>query len=305
MATYIRKARLKNNEIIPLNMDFMFTTIFNKEKNIYVLEVFLSDYLEIPLSSVKGNLKILKRKLLINNKREASNEVDLVLNYNGKLINIELSNERKSIGIIERNIVFACKIHGGELEYGNNDYKDIDDTIQINLNNFRCNKEKLVNKYYLADIENKKILTTKFRIDMVDLVLGSKMCYNINDRLSKWCRLLLTKKQDELYDLSIYLLGSERGGEFMSEVEMLCSDDEYIGLYTKLSKKELEYNTYIAEAKEEGFNNGFNNGFSSGEKSGERSKQLEIAKNLISKNVDMDFIIDVTGLTKEQISTLY
>ncbi|MCI8778742.1 MAG: hypothetical protein HFI87_06305, partial [Bacilli bacterium] len=87
------------------------------KKNIYVLEQFLSDYLEIPIDSIKGNFKILKRKLLLNNKKEASNEVDLVLNYNGKLINVELSNERKSTGVIERNIVLACKIHGGELEY--------------------------------------------------------------------------------------------------------------------------------------------------------------------------------------------
>lgn len=293
MATYIRKTKLKNNEIIPLNMDFMFTTIFNNEKNIYVLEQFLSDYLEIPIDIIKGNLKILKRKLIPNNKRESSNEVDLVLNYNGKLINIELSNERKSTGIIERNIVFACKIHGSQLKYGNFDYKNIDETLQINLNNFRCNKNKLLVKYYLADIENKEILTTKFRIDMVDLVFGSKLCYTINDKLSKWCRLLMTNKKDELYNLATYLLGKESGEEFMGEVEMLCSDDEYIGLYTKLSKKELEYNTYIAEAKEEGFNDGIN------------QEKFEIAKNLVSKNVDINLIIDVTGLTIEQISTLY
>lgn len=279
----VRKNKLKNNEIIPLNIDFMFTTIFNNEKNIYVLEHFLSDYLEIPLDSIKENLKILKRKLLLNNKKQASNEVDLVLSYNGKLINIKLSNERKSTGVIERNIVLACKIHGGELEYVNNDYKNIDETIQINLNNFRCNKDTILSSYYLADLKSKEILTKKFRIDMVDLVLGNKMCYNINDKLSKWCRLLMTKKRDELYRLAIVLLGNERGNEFMNEIDMLCSDDEYIGIYTKLSKKELEYNTYIAEAKEEGFNSGFNDG----EKSGERNKQLEIAKNMLNKKIDI------------------
>ncbi|MCI9435398.1 MAG: hypothetical protein HFI86_09070, partial [Bacilli bacterium] len=78
-------------------------------------------------------------------------------------------------------------------------------------------------------------------------------------------------------------------------------DDEYIGIYTKLSKKELEYNTYIAEAKEEGFNDGFNDG----EKSGERNKQLEIAKNMLNKEIDIGLIIELTGLTKEQINALY
>ncbi len=288
----IRKTKLKKNEIIPLNMDFMFTTIFNNEKNIYVLEHFLSDYLEIPFSSIKGNLKILKRKILPNNKKESSNEVDLVLNYNDKLINIELSNERKSTGVIERNIVLACKIHGGELEYGNKDYKNIDETLQINLNNFRCNKDTILSSYYLSDLKNREILTKKFRIDMVDLVLGSKLCYNINDKLSKWCRLLMTKRRDELYKLAIVLLGREGGNEFMNEIDMLCSDDEYIGIYTKLSKKELEYNTYIAEAKEEGFNNG------------EKSGIEKVAQNMLKQNMNTNVISIVTGLTKNEIEKL-
>ncbi|MCI9435438.1 MAG: ATPase, partial [Bacilli bacterium] len=73
-------------------------------------------------------------------------------------------------------------------------------------------------------------------------------------------------------------------------------DDEYIGIYTKLSKKELEYNTYIAEAKEEGFNDG--------EKSGERNKQLEIAKNLLNQNINIHVICIATGLTIEEIESL-
>ena len=92
----LRTKKLKPGEIIPLNMDFMFTNIFNKEENIEILENFLSCYLEIPLKEIKGKLKLIKRKLSINNKKEASKEVDLLLNYKGKIINIELSNERKS-----------------------------------------------------------------------------------------------------------------------------------------------------------------------------------------------------------------
>lgn len=191
---------------------------------------------------------------------------------------------------------FACKIHGSQLEYGNTNYKNIDDTLQINLNNFRCNKDNLLNKFYLANIENSEILTKKFRIDMLDLVLGSKMCCNVNDRLSKWCRLLMTNKKDELYILATYLLGKESGEEFMNEVEMLCSDDEYIGLYTKLSKKELEYNTYIAEAKEEGFNDG--------KKSGIKNRNIEIAKSMLNEKIDIVTISKITSLSIEEINTL-
>lgn len=65
----LREKILKPGEIIPLNMDFMFTTIFNKEENISILENFLSCYLEISLNEIKGNLKLLKRKLAVDNKK--------------------------------------------------------------------------------------------------------------------------------------------------------------------------------------------------------------------------------------------
>ena len=42
--------KLQPGEIIPLSFDFMFTTIFNKEENIDILESFLSCYLEITLT---------------------------------------------------------------------------------------------------------------------------------------------------------------------------------------------------------------------------------------------------------------
>ena len=53
---------LKENELIPLTFDIMFTEIFNNPDNICILEEFISNYLDIPLKEVSGNLKILSRK---------------------------------------------------------------------------------------------------------------------------------------------------------------------------------------------------------------------------------------------------
>ena len=68
---------LGNGEIIPLTFDPIFTSIFNNEENICILEDFISIYFDIPINEVIGNLKLLSRKLNINNKLEASKEVDL------------------------------------------------------------------------------------------------------------------------------------------------------------------------------------------------------------------------------------
>ena len=42
----IRETFLKKGEIIPLNTDFVFTSIFNNQENIEILEAFLSIYLD-------------------------------------------------------------------------------------------------------------------------------------------------------------------------------------------------------------------------------------------------------------------
>mgnify|MGYP004461455437 FL=1 len=140
-------------ELIPLSYDLAFTSIFNKEENIIILENFISTYLEIPLKEIKGNLKLLNRNLKKENKKESKKEVDLLLNYRGKKINIELSN-KVSQGTLDRNIVYVCYIHSKQLKKGDKDYSHIHKTIQINSNNFRCNEE-VRESYYLKNANEK------------------------------------------------------------------------------------------------------------------------------------------------------
>lgn len=44
-----RTLTLQKDQIIPLNFDYMFTSIFNNEKNINILENFLAVYFEVPI----------------------------------------------------------------------------------------------------------------------------------------------------------------------------------------------------------------------------------------------------------------
>lgn len=52
----------------------------------------------------------------------------------------------------------------------------------------------------------------------------------VNDKLSRWCHLFMTKNRRECHKLAIYLLGVKKENEFMNEIDMSCSDDEYICL---------------------------------------------------------------------------
>ena len=64
----------------------------------------------------------------------------------------------------------------------------------------------------------------------------------------------------------------------------------------------LEY--MIAEAKEEGLEQGRTEGLAEGEVSGRAAEKLDMAKAMKSENIDIETIIKVSGLTKEEIDSL-
>ena len=299
---------LKENELIPLTFDIMFTEIFNNPDNICILEEFISNYLDIPLKEVSGNLKILSRRLKKEVRYDSRKEVDLLLNYKGKKINIEMSNN-KSDGVINRNVVYLCKIHGNQLKVGDINYSKINSTIQIVFNNFNIGNE-LKTTWYLRNDEG-QILTSKLRIDIINLVKGKDLCYTGSEKvdyLINWCKLLTTKDRENVKDISSQIMSHKSTDMLINNMSMLSLEDEMVKLYTKLSRREMEYNTYIAEAAEEGYNNGhekgYNEGIKKGIEQGIEQKNNEIAKKMLDKSLDITTIEEITGLTKEEIMKL-
>ena len=295
---------LKENELIPLTFDIMFTEIFNNPDNICILEEFISNYLDIPLKEVTGNLKILSRRLKKEARYDSRKEVDLLLNYKGKKINIEMSNN-KSDGVINRNVVYLCKIHGNQLKVGDINYSKINSTIQIVFNNFNIGNE-LKTTWYLRNDEG-QILTSKLRIDIINLVKGKDLCYTGSEKvdyLINWCKLLTTKDRENVKDISSQIMSHKSTDMLVNNMSALSEEDEMVKLYTKLSRREMEYNTHIAEATEEGYNKGHEKGYNEGHEQGIEQKNNEIAKKMLDKSLDITTIEEITGLTKEEIMKL-
>ena len=287
---------LKEGELIPLTFDIMFTEIFNNPDNICILEEFISNYLDIPLNLVIGNLEILSRRLSKEERYDSRKEVDLLLNYQGKKINIEMSNSA-SDGVINRNVVYLCKIHGRQLKTNDINYSRINDTIQIMFNNFDTDND-LKTTWYLRD-DAGNILTSKLRIDIINLVKGKDLCYTGSEKvdyLINWCKLLTTSNKDNVKNISYQIMSHKSTNTLMSNMSMLSEENEMVRLYTKLSRREMEYNTLIAEATEKGLKEGIEKGI--------EQNNLEIAKKMLKENIEVETISKITGLTKEEIAKL-
>ena len=66
-----------------------------------------------------------------------------------------------------------------------------------------------------------------------------------------------------------------------------------------LDEKEAEYTGYC-----NGLEDGIKQGIKQGIEQGIEQKQKDVAKKLKDKGVDIDFIVEITGLSKEDIENL-
>lgn len=300
----MEKIKLKKGEIIPLTFDPMFTEIFNNENNICILEDFLSCYLDIPYNKIKNNLKLSSRNLNRNSIMDSKKEVDILLNLDGEKINIELNNTNNK-GIIDRNVVYIGKIHGTQLKRGFKTYNEIKKTIQINLDNENHTKN-LIEEYYLKN-KRGEILTEKLRIDILNLEKGSKMSYTNCERenmLIRWCKVFKSKTKKELKIALKEITSNKSKNRLLEHVDKLSGDDEMIKIYTNLSRRELEYNTIMEDKITEAVEKATKEATQNGIEQGSNQRNIEIAKNLLKANIDINVISSSTGLSKEEIEKL-
>ena len=103
-----------------------------------------------------------------------------------------------------------------------------------------------------------------------------------------------------------------KGDKSMSEVykklDDLSKDKYYALLYDEEEKKAYENKCILEDAIEDSYSSGYDSGksegYSSGLNDGESKKSIEIVKNMLKKNMSIEDISDVTGLTIEEIKTL-
>ena len=97
--------------------------------------------------------------------------------------------------------------------------------------------------------------------------------------------------------------------KLIENVERYSSDEDVFTLYTELSKSELEKNTMIAEARDEGILLGEKRGEARGEKrgisEGMKKRNTQIAKSMYNENIDLSTISRVTNLGITELQGMF
>jgi len=281
---------IKTVEFIKASNDGVFKKLFGDEKNRDILEKLIE-------VSLKRKIKV-KELLMQDVPKESIEEKDKTLDVlvlaDGEKINIEL-NIGIYDGLYNRNACYIFSKYVGSVKTGGN-YKKMENFIQINLTSGLPQEKQVISKYELVDIKTREKFIKNLEIYEFNLDKIKDLCYNEGKKEYKILATLMCDKE-ELHEIC---KGDKVLERLESEVVRMNEDDQIRENLLAIENAKRVHNTLMENAKEEGLAKGIEQGIEQGSK----EKQLEIAKNMLNKNMDIETIIEITGLTEEEIEKL-
>ena len=278
-------------KILSPKLDVVFQALFGEVGSERITRRFLQSILKEEVTEVD-----LSQNVILRRKREDDKLgiLDIIAKINKKeYCNIEMQLVNTG-EIKERMLYYWSRIFSKQLKK-NQDYKELEKTIVILIANFNIEgleELKCCTEWKIIDDETRKvILTDKFELCIIEMP-----------------KVKETEEQEELMDWLCFLENpkSERIKEKMEENEELkeaveklegMSEDEYMQRIADLREKAiLDYNS--------GMSFSLRKGIEQGREEGKKEANLENAKKMLEEKASIEFIMKVTGLTKEEIEKL-
>ena len=161
------------------------------------------------------------------------------------------------------------------------------------------NTDSYHNVQIIRDEESGEVPFDKVRVHFIEIdkVDSSKAVSDMTplERVSLYFRYANDPDREALLEL---LIDSGDKAIILAEniFRRLTADDMAYEMLAAREKFEHQYNTDLSEARNEGLRQG--------EASGRAAERLEMAKAMRSENIDIETIIKISGLTREEIEKL-
>ena len=281
----------------PPKMDIVFQAIFGEVGSENITKDFLEKILKRKIEKISLDKNpILRREL----KDDKLGVLDIVTELDGKeKCNIEMQLIDKN-NIIERMLYYWSKMYTRQIKAGD-DYKKLEKTIVILIADFNIKGLEEVEyhstwKIIETNSVKKLILTDKFELDIIEL-LKIKGRENEKDQLLDWLIFLenpeserVTRKMEENENLK----------EAVEKLDRI-SEDEKMQRIIELREKAIRDEHAIYD---KGLDDGIEKGIQKGKEKGAKEEKIKIVKSMLKENMDIEIIIKITGLTKEEIEKL-
>ena len=269
----------------PPKMDIIFQAIFGEVGSENITKDFLEKILKRKIEKISLDKNpILRREL----KDDKLGVLDIITELDGKeKCNIEMQLIDKN-NIIERMLYYWSKMYTRQIKAGD-DYNKLEKTIVILIADFNIKGLEEVEyhstwKIIETNSVKKLILTDKFELDIIEL-LKIKGRENEKDQLLDWLIFLenpeserVTRKMEENENLK----------EAVEKLDRISEDEKMQRIIELREKAIRDEHAIYAKGVDDGIEKGI----------------MKIAKSMIKKGMNVSDIIEITGLTKEEIEKL-
>ena len=289
-------------KLVPLTYDFTFKKVF-KNNPTYMKEFI---YTMLPFLNLENYKVRFLDSELTKEKKERKKTVDILISLDDKIyIDIEM-NRSKFQNIYLRNLEYLKKLSTMLWKEGE-DIQNLKEkkVIQINLN---ANEKEKAPEDIIASCG----LLTGYIYDVNGLVFSKNLeenhylYYNEGVRRKDviWLTALTSKTFTELYKLISQVLEKSVALKFMEDVVDMSKDEFILHEWEKDKFDELVKINELESAINEGKAIGFEDGEKSGIIKGTNKRNIEIAKNMLKKNMSLEDISEITGLSIENIQNI-
>lgn len=285
--------------------DLAFKRIFGNEKNQYILIHFLNDIFnlqEIPIKSViflKTN-----QDPEIAAQRESIVDV-LCENTHGDKFIVEMQVDKEP-GFTKRAQYYAAKTYIEQRDKGTN-YAELKNVTFLAITDFILfpQKKGYLCHHAMLDRESGEHDLKDFSFTFLELPKFKKKKSELKNIIEKWTYFFKNAEHTSAQDLPSIVGSDHIIQRAYEELDRYAWTIEELRAYDKVDMKK-EANKAVmagvrAEGRAEGIAEGRAEGIAEGRAEGEMNKARNIAINLLKKNILIEDISDLTGLSIKEI----
>ena len=286
--------------------DYFMRYMFAKEGHEHILlnliNAVRTDYNQEPFEEVKV-LNTFNLKETISDKQSI---VDVrAVTKSGETVLIEIQRVGNQ-SFVYRSLYYWAKGYISNLR-NNEKYNDLKQVIVINILDFNLLKDikKEHSCYVIKELETNHILTNHLEMHFLELPKYLSSSSTLTDELYAWFYFLTIKEKREKMEEIMEMLVKKN--PIMKEVY-----DEYNkfvntkDLFENYAEYEKNYFDILAlnEERIKGREEGLKEGLEKGIEQGEKNKAISMAKNMKARDMDLNLISELTGLSIQEIESL-
>ena len=181
--------------------------------------------------------------------------------------------------------------------------------LNFDMNEEAFEKEKIRHSVQLCDTATHKVFYDKLELIYVEIAKFNKSLEELETLYDKWLYALknlykLTQRPKELCDKVFDRLFEEAEIAKFTPQEMREYETSKMAYRDIKNSVDTAKREGIAEGMEKGMKQGMEKGMKQGMEKGMNLRSLEIARKMLAKGIDDASVMDMTGLTAEEIKLL-